>query len=87
MNAIILPADLKSWAEEQVAAGRADSVEALAAAALAEAKRQQEAVAAHLAAARVEADPHGWVDGEDALAELRAWITENEAEEASLPRP
>jgi hypothetical protein len=87
MTTITLPADLKTWADAQVAAGRADSVEALATAALAEAKRQQERIAGKLADARAQADRDGWIDGDDALTELRAWIAENEAEEARLPPP
>lgn len=56
--------DLKDWAEAQVAAGRAPSVEALA-------------------AARAEVGREGWIDGDDALAELRAWIAEDAASETA----
>lgn len=83
MDTAALPNDLKLWAQAQVAAGRAVSVEALAAAALATIKAQQEAIAARLAVARGEADREGWVSGEDALAELRGWIAADEAEAAA----
>jgi hypothetical protein len=77
------PADLKTWAEAQIAAGRAASIDALAAETLATVKAQQEAVAARLCAARAEAERDGWIAGDDALAELRAWIAEDEAENAA----
>jgi hypothetical protein len=83
MNAITLPADLRIWAEAQIAAGRAASIDALAADALATVKAQQEAIAARLASARVEAERDGWITSDDALAELRAWIAEDEAEDAA----
>lgn len=83
MNTAALPTDLKTWAEAQVAAGRAASIDALAAEALATVKVQQEAVAARLAAARAEAERDGWIAGDDALDELRAWIAEDEAEDAA----
>jgi hypothetical protein len=83
MDTNTLPADLQDWAEAQVAAGRAPSVEVLAAQALATIKAQQEAIAAKLASAREEADRDGWIEGEDVLAELRAWIADDEAADAA----
>lgn len=84
MDTATLPMELKSWAEAQIAAGRAASIDALGAEALATVKAQQEAVAARLAAARSEAERDGWIAGDDALAELRAWIAEDEAEDAAV---
>lgn len=77
MNSVFLPFDLQRWAEAQVAAGRAKSVEALAVEALATVRAQQEAIAAHLAAARADAEQNGWIEGDRALADLRAWIAED----------
>ncbi len=85
MDTPILSPPLRDWAEAQVAAGRAASVEALAAEALATVKAQQEGIAARLAAARADADKEGWIEGEIALIELRAWITEDEAEGVAYP--
>lgn len=65
MNTATLPPSLKRWAEAQVVAGRAGSVEA---------------IAARLTAARREADRDGWITSDDALADLRTWIAEDEAE-------
>lgn len=85
MDTVTLPADLKDWADAQVAAGRAPSIEALAASALATVKAYQEAIATRLTAARAQADREGWVEGEDALTELRAWIAQDEAEDTARP--
>jgi predicted transcriptional regulator len=51
MTAITLPETLEAWAEAEVAAGRAESVEALAAQAVAGYRRQLEAFRATLDAA------------------------------------
>jgi hypothetical protein len=83
MDTAALPTDLKTWAEAQIAAGRAASIDALAAEALATVKSQQEAIAARLSVARTEAERDGWIAGEDAQAMLRAWIAEDEAEDAA----
>lgn len=52
MTAITLPADLEAWARAEVAAGRAESVEALVADALAERRAEIEHVRAKLDEAR-----------------------------------
>lgn len=52
MTAINLPADLEAWARAEVAAGRAESVEALVARALRERKAETEYVRAKLDEAR-----------------------------------
>jgi len=52
MIAITLPADLEAWARAEVAAGRADSVEALVADALGERRAEIEYVRAKLDEAR-----------------------------------
>jgi hypothetical protein len=85
MNTTALPTDLKAWAEAQVAAGRAANIDALAVEAMATVKAQQEAIAIRLNAARAEAERDGWIAGDDALAELNAWIAEDEAEDAAGP--
>jgi hypothetical protein len=83
MNTQILPPHVKDWAEAQVAAGRAPSLEALAADALAALKAQQDAIATKLALAKANAEQNGWIDGENALSKVRAWIAEDEAEDAA----
>ena len=55
MTAITLPKSLEAWAEAEVAAGRAESVEGLTADAVAGYRRQLEAFRATLDAASAEA--------------------------------
>lgn len=52
MAAIILPPDLEAWAHAEVAAGRAESIEALVASALGERRAEIEYVRAKLDEAR-----------------------------------
>jgi Arc/MetJ-type ribon-helix-helix transcriptional regulator len=85
MTTITLPADLQRWADAEVAAGKAPSVSALVAEALATVKARQDAIAAKLAGSRAQADKEGWIEGDSVLAELRAWIVEDEAEDAATP--
>ena len=72
MTAITLPKSLEAWAEAEVAAGRAESVEGLTADAVAGYRRQLEAFRASLDAAEAEiAAGHG-VPAEVVFAELEA---------------
>ena len=54
MTAITLPKNLEAWAEAEVAAGRAESIEVLTAKAVAGYRRQLEAFRASLDAASAE---------------------------------
>jgi hypothetical protein len=74
METLPLPTDVKVWAEAQVAAGRASSIEALAAEALATVKAQQEGIAADQAITRVD----GRIEYPDAVTALRAWLADEE---------
>jgi hypothetical protein len=80
MTAITLPADLEAWARAEVAAGRAESVEALVAAALNERRSEIEYVRAKLDEARASLARGEGIDGDVFLAELDGWIAELEAE-------
>ena len=80
MTAITLPADLEAWARAEVAAGRADSVEALVADALNERRAEVEYVRAKLDEARASLARGQGIDGDVFLAELDEWIAELEAE-------
>jgi hypothetical protein len=77
---IVLPKHLEDWAEAEVKAGRAKSVDALALRALEAHKRQVEAFRASLEDAGAEADRDGWLDGDTVLAEMDALIVSLEAE-------
>jgi predicted transcriptional regulator len=68
-----------------VAAGRAGSVEALAAEALAALKARQEAIAALLAPAIADYESGDWIDGNEVLVELDKWIAEERAAAALEP--
>jgi hypothetical protein len=80
MTAITLPADLEAWARAEVAAGRAESVEALVANALHERRAEIEYVRAKLDEARASLARGEGIDGDIFLAELDGWIAELEAE-------
>lgn len=72
---IPLPPQFQLWAEAEVAAGRAESIEKLAEQAM-EAHR----VRLSLDAAVDEADRDGWIEGDACLAEMDAMIDELERE-------
>lgn len=72
MNAITLPKDLEVWAEAEVAAGRAESVEALAIEALAIHRKRWETLRQSLDDAVAEADRDGWLDADTVFDELAA---------------
>lgn len=71
MTAITLPPDLEAWARAEVAAGRAESVEALAADALRQ-RRAWDETRRSLDAAEAESDREGWLDAKDVFTELKA---------------
>ena len=72
MNAINLPKDLEAWAEAEVAAGRAGSVELLISKALAGYRRQLEAFRASLDEASAEIRAGKGIPAEVLIAELEA---------------
>lgn len=80
MTAITLPADLEAWARAEVAAGRAESVEALVAQALRERRTEVEYVRGKLDEARASLARGEWIDGDVFMAELDQWIAELDAE-------
>lgn len=80
MAAITLPADLEAWARAEVAAGRAESVEALVADALAERRAEIEFVRGKLDEARASLERGEGIDGDVVLGQLDEWIAELEAE-------
>jgi hypothetical protein len=74
MTAITLPPDLEAWAEAEVAAGRAVSVEALVAKALSARRNEQDYVRGKLDEARASLARGDGIDGDVMLAELDQWI-------------
>jgi Arc/MetJ-type ribon-helix-helix transcriptional regulator len=79
MTAVTLPEDLEAWARAQVAAGRADSVEALVADALRERRARLDRITAKLDAARESHAQGRSVPVEEVLDDLDAWILEEQA--------
>lgn len=77
---ISLPPELKAWAEAQVLAGRAASLNDLAALAMADLKLRQDAWAKLAADAIAVGDRDGWIAGDDFIAEIEAAIATDEAE-------
>jgi hypothetical protein len=77
---IPLPRGFQIWAEAEVAAGRAESVEKLAEQALEAHKLQVERFRASLDAAVDEADRDGWIEGATFLTEMDALIDNLERE-------
>lgn len=69
MTAINLPADLEAWARAEVAAGRAESVEALVEARLRESRRWEH-FRQSLEEAEAEAEREGWRDADAAFDRL-----------------
>lgn len=80
---IILPKHLKEWAEAEVKAGRAESVDKLALLALEAHRSRTEAFRASLEAAVVEANRDGWLEGEAVLTEMDVMIDMIERETIS----
>ncbi len=77
---IPLPAQFEAWAKTEVAAGRAQSVEQIAAQALEAHRLQVEKFRASLDGAVAEADHDGWIEGDAFLAEMDTLISALEAE-------
>jgi hypothetical protein len=69
MTAITLPADLEAWARAEVAAGRAESVEALVEARLRQSQKC-DAFRRSLDEAEAEADRDGWLDADEVFDRL-----------------
>lgn len=67
---IPLPRDFQLWAEAEVAAGRAQSVEQLAEQALEAHRIHVEKLRSSLNQAVAEADRDGWIEGEAFLSEM-----------------
>jgi predicted transcriptional regulator len=72
MTAVTLPKHLEAWAEAEVAAGRAKSIEVLTAKAVAGYRRELEAFRASLDAASAEAKAGKVIPLEVVMAELEA---------------
>jgi Arc/MetJ-type ribon-helix-helix transcriptional regulator len=79
MTAITLPPDLLAWARAEVAAGRAESVDALVAQALSERRAEIEYVRGKLDEARASLARGEGVSLEEAFKEIDTWIAEDEA--------
>lgn len=84
MTAITLPSDLEAWARAEVAAGRAESVEALVAQALAERRAEIEFVRGKLDEARASLARGEGISLEEAFKQIDAWIAEDEAAASAL---
>lgn len=80
---IPLPPQFQKWAEAEVAAGRADSVEQLATRALEAHRLHVESFRASLDVAISEADRDGWIEGDAFLAEMDELIDSLEREAAA----
>jgi hypothetical protein len=76
MTVITLPADLESWARAEVAAGRAESVEAAVARGVRGYRLAIETFRKSLDDAEAEADRDGWIPGDQFLRELDGWIVD-----------
>ncbi len=76
MTAITLPADLEAWARAEVAAGRAESVEAAIAKGVRGYRLATDAFRKSLDDAKAEADRDGWIPGDAFLQELDQWIAD-----------
>jgi hypothetical protein len=82
MTAITLPADLEAWARGEVAAGRAESVEAAIANGVRGYRLATETFRKSLDDAVAEADRVGWIPGDQVMRELDQWIAELSLEAA-----
>jgi hypothetical protein len=86
MSVVSLPADLEAWARAEVAAGRAESVEALVADALAKRRAETEFVRGKLDEARASLARGEGIPLEEAFRRIDAWIAEDEAAAKALTR-
>jgi hypothetical protein len=82
MNAIVLPEDLQAWAEGEVSAGRAASVDEVAATAMTNYRRHWDELRQSLIDAEVEANEKGWLELDDVFDEIYAKLDAREAFEA-----
>jgi hypothetical protein len=80
---IPLPPQFQKWAEAEVAAGRAQSVEQLAVQALEAHRLHAQNFRTSLDAAVAEADRDGWIEGDVFLAEMDEFIDSLESEAAA----
>lgn len=76
MTAVRLTRELEAWAEAEVAAGRAASVDAIASQAVDAYRREVEYLRALVAEA--DADPRPDIPAEEVFAELEAWFADEE---------
>ncbi len=77
---IPLPQKFQIWAEAEVAAGRAESIEMLASQAMEAHRVQVEKFRLSLDEAIAEANRDGWIEGDAFLADMDAMIDELERE-------
>lgn len=86
MTAVTLPADLEAWARAEVAAGRAESVEALVADALRERQAEIEFVRSKLDEARASLARGEGIPLKEAFRRIDQWIAEDEAAASALTK-
>lgn len=79
MTAITLPPDLEAWARAEVAAGRAESVEALVARAVEERRAEIQFVRGKLDEARASLARGEGIPLQEAFRRIDSWIAEDEA--------
>lgn len=79
MIVLALPPDIEAWATAEVAAGRGESVEAVATRLLRGAVQRRRQVAALVEEAVAEGDRAGWLSDEAAFAEMDELIGELDA--------
>jgi Arc/MetJ-type ribon-helix-helix transcriptional regulator len=84
MARISIPEDLEAWAKGEVAAGRAESVEALVVSVLEERRDAESFVRARLEEARASLARGEGAPLDAVLGELDAWIAEDEADGDNL---
>ncbi len=76
---ISLPKDIEAWAREEVAAGRATSVDALVEAALRARRTSANELRSLIMQGIESGERDGWLDGDSVDAELARWVAEDEA--------
>ena len=81
MTAVDIPEDLRAWAESDVAAGRAKSVAAITAKALAGYRRALEDFRQSIADAIAESDENGWLDAEEVFSRIKSELADEIARE------
>ena len=86
MNLVALPGDLQTWAEAEVAAGRATSVEQIVIKAVAAYRHALEAFRKSLDDAVAEADEKGWLEADEVFAYVEDRLDAREAFELEWSR-